>query len=104
MPEREFSGRWFITAASVEDYMQICGEDIDDAAAFDRAAGRLKALCREARFVREYAGGRFESWRVRAVCAGKSRRLDLSVSTDQRGEGYSDQLVAVKDNDNRSNR
>jgi hypothetical protein len=96
--------RWFVTSAAVIDYMRICGEDPEDGPAFNRAAARLRALCRRAEFKREYAGGRFESWRAKGECRGKMRRLDLAVSLEQRAEGHADQLVAVKDNDDRTGR
>ena len=101
MAKRKFSGRWFVTAAAVEDYMRLCGEDIDDPAAFDRAAGRLKSLCRQSRFTRSYSGGQYENWRVNADCGGRKIRLNLSVSLRPNEKGYSDQLVAVSDNDAR---
>ncbi len=97
--------RWFVTAAAVEDYMAICGEDIDDGPAFHRAAARLRALCADAVFKRAYGDrGRFESWRVKTVVGGRVVRLDLAVSLSERREGYADQLVGVKDTDARGGR
>lgn len=91
-------GPWYITARAVRDYMRIAGlPDTDDA--FDAAALDLGRLCESARFRKEY--GRFEEWRVKAVLLGKTRRLNLSVSTERRAEGHADQLVAVADHDRR---
>lgn len=95
------SMRWFVTAAAVEDYMRICGENIDDPQAFHAAAIRLRSLLPQAVYKRTYAGGRFESWRIKVEIGGKMRRLDLSISLAQRSEGHADQLVAVRDNDDR---
>lgn len=101
MPDEQGGIRWFVTAAAVEDYMEICGENIDDAPAFHRAAGRLRNLCRLSKFKREYAGGRFESWQVNDRYTGRKIRLNLSVSLSQRAEGHADQLVSVQNNDDR---
>ena len=99
-------GPWFVTAAAVEDYMELHGVDIDDAAAFHRHAAMLSAACKRAtaegckpkRFIN---GGTAEVWQIREVIAGRSRRLELIVSLAQSGKGYSDQLIAVADRDAR---
>lgn len=91
-------GPWYLSARAVRDYMRIAGlADTDDA--FDDAALELGRLCQSARFRKTY--GRFEEWRVKAILLGKTRRLNLSVSTERREEGHADQLVAVADHDRR---
>lgn len=92
-------GDWFITSAAVVDYLRLCGEDPDDPKAFHAGATRLRELCAQARYLRDYAGGTYESWRVNATIRGRKVRLNLAVCITRRAEGDAPQLVAVEDND-----
>lgn len=90
--------RWYITVAAVHDWQRICRLPVvADGPGFDRPAKELDALCEQATITRDE--GRRAIYRVTTQIAGRTTRLEFTVSLAMRRKGDLPQLVRVRDKD-----
>jgi hypothetical protein len=90
---------WYISAAAVKEFMQICGLPAqEEGPSFDRAAVELEKACDEARLVKAAgeANRNAAIYRTTAVIRGRKWQLDIYVAEQPRAEGDHSQVVRVR--------